>query len=395
MHLASEHAGCSDDVRTALLMYGSQSTSQSVTRCCPICLAIFAAVGELNSHIARHLERFSLFSLPRSAEEDADDVDQPDSNKPNCPWNTSRDGDTDEMLNFTGTSESSQPPPHGAMADLELSTPYSKEALEVTPEDHPDRGFESDTAMEPEQEDDGGMESEDGELSDRISEELNFGNSLTDRIFVELRLGNSLTDDRKFLPAGRLVELFTKTSVREGLRFSRLWLEEGDLSESDIDDLVDFIVPHARKIFATLLCTGFEDHKLYKAMQDFRISQITDSFLPITKAKEKEVPFFVDKRRPWTETKVASFCDWQWTFLAPELPPKGPLLKVDACTRLPFIHAERVEEDFYGDVYKVVPCPSNIREESLKVRNLEIIYSSGLGVAGGVSSPDVGSQPIP
>ncbi|KAK1774719.1 vegetative incompatibility protein HET-E-1 [Copromyces sp. CBS 386.78] len=77
-------------------MYGSESTSQSVTRCCPICLAIFTAVRELNSHIARHLERFSLFSLPRSAGEDADDVDQPGSNKPNRPSDTSRGGDTDE-----------------------------------------------------------------------------------------------------------------------------------------------------------------------------------------------------------------------------------------------------------------------------------------------------------
>ena len=39
---------------------------------CPVCLAMFATFAELGSHLARHLERFALFALPRSVGQDAD-----------------------------------------------------------------------------------------------------------------------------------------------------------------------------------------------------------------------------------------------------------------------------------------------------------------------------------
>ncbi|KAK3998116.1 hypothetical protein QBC44DRAFT_386391 [Cladorrhinum sp. PSN332] len=94
MHLESEHSHCDDDAKEALLIYASNSTSESVARCCPICFVVFAAADDFNNHIARHLERFSLFSLPRSAGDDgADDRHQPGSNEPDNSQGTASRGE--------------------------------------------------------------------------------------------------------------------------------------------------------------------------------------------------------------------------------------------------------------------------------------------------------------
>ncbi|KAK1780445.1 hypothetical protein QBC45DRAFT_408685 [Copromyces sp. CBS 386.78] len=262
---------------------------------------------------------------------------------------------TDETKLRTGRD--SQMPVSGAIKQLGPKT-----TQEVLPHDGTDekekadeeQGFESDTATEPEPEDELGMESEGEDLPTRIHNNLKRGDPLKGDM-----------DSREFLPAGLLVKYVTRRSVRKKL-------EEENPSESDIDDLVNFIVHHARKIFATLLLC-FEGNKLCKAVRDFRnhrigskISPITDSFLPITEVKKEEVPFFVDKNGHWNPWKVSDFCTKQWIFLAPKLPPKGPLLKVDALTPLPFIEAELVDAGAFGEVHKVLPCSSNIREKGLK-----------------------------
>lgn len=224
-----------------------------------------------------------------------------------------------------------------------------------------EQDFESDTATEPESEDELGPESE--------------GQNWDDLIHLKLEWGDALDGTKhKFLPEGVLVKYLTAESVRRKL--------EEDIPSNDIDDLVTFIVSHARKIFATLLLLDFEGDRLCKAVRHFRdhrtgskVSPITDSFLPITEAKikGKEVSFFEDRKPPWKLTNVSGFCEQQWTFLAPKLPPKrsqGQLLKVDALTVLPFIEAKHIDAGAFRDVYRVMPCPSHIRDKDLKVRSL-------------------------
>ncbi|KAK0656929.1 hypothetical protein B0T16DRAFT_366690, partial [Cercophora newfieldiana] len=80
-HLASEHSDRSDGVKTALLLSATDSTVSNANRCCPVCRATtLTSPKDLNSHIARHLERFALFALPRSAGDDG--AEDNDSSKP-------------------------------------------------------------------------------------------------------------------------------------------------------------------------------------------------------------------------------------------------------------------------------------------------------------------------
>ncbi|KAK3502515.1 hypothetical protein B0T13DRAFT_430379 [Neurospora crassa] len=174
----------------------------------------------------------------------------------------------------------------------------------------------------------------------------NEGEDLSVLIHGNLQEGNSLDGGgiRPFLPEGLLVEYLTEESI-----------------------------------FATLVLSGFEESKLCKAIRDFRhhkigtnASPITDDFLPITETKKKEVPFFnsFQRRGHWNVVKVTDFCVKQWTFLAPVLPPPErdgvPLLKVDPLTILPFTKAHRVDAGAFGEVYKVMLCPSNMLTEHLK-----------------------------
>jgi len=104
VHLESEHGNRSDEVKAVMLTYASETTVPTVNRCCPVCLANFTTAKDLNSHIARHLERFSLFSLPRSAGDDG--ADDTGSSKHNLSrGDDSRAEGTAETLNFTDVDE--------------------------------------------------------------------------------------------------------------------------------------------------------------------------------------------------------------------------------------------------------------------------------------------------
>ncbi|CAM1509999.1 Fc.00g003340.m01.CDS01 [Cosmosporella sp. VM-42] len=70
------------------------------TLCCPICCESLGELRTLQSHIALHLERFSLFSLPRSVDDDHDEQTAGDSNEANGPFAHSRDDDFDANSEF-------------------------------------------------------------------------------------------------------------------------------------------------------------------------------------------------------------------------------------------------------------------------------------------------------
>ncbi|ORY10272.1 hypothetical protein BCR34DRAFT_441471, partial [Clohesyomyces aquaticus] len=75
----------------------NQSILISPDRDCPVCSSTFGTLKSLQSHIARHLERISLFTLPRDVSEEAKDDDLSGSNQANIHLGSSRDEDfTDE-----------------------------------------------------------------------------------------------------------------------------------------------------------------------------------------------------------------------------------------------------------------------------------------------------------
>jgi len=151
-HIESEHVSWSNDVKAALVNFASESSSNVTTRCCPICLAAYATTRELNIHIARHLERFSLFSLPRSAGDCAAiGSDQAASSKPNQSGGDSRQEGMAETLRFTPT-DAGRSEPYGVQSgrstpESELETPEPE--LETPPRTPPPPSQPSPQATSP------------------------------------------------------------------------------------------------------------------------------------------------------------------------------------------------------------------------------------------------------
>lgn len=174
---------------------------------------------------------------------------------------------------------------------------------------------------------------------------------------------SKLLSSGEFLPEGLLVKFLTNKSVyRE--------LTEDKIPSDDVNDLVDFALHHARKIFATLLLLNQKGETLQRAMQYFRRDKIGDDFLPITDETRDKIPFLVNREGPWGRVAEKNFRQKQWAFLAPELPPRKadePILRIDANIPLPFIEAEKFDSGAFGDVYKTLPSESNIRLPELKV----------------------------
>ena len=98
-HLRSEHTDYGDDTSANRIIRASESLMTAIDRPCPICLIVLDTPRALQSHIALHLERFSLFSLPRSIacgdddDDDDNDANNADSKKANGTLEDSRDED--------------------------------------------------------------------------------------------------------------------------------------------------------------------------------------------------------------------------------------------------------------------------------------------------------------
>ncbi|KAF3281125.1 hypothetical protein TWF970_002297 [Orbilia oligospora] len=96
-HIQDGHLNPDNENPAAVILKASQSTSIVPDRCCPVCLLSVEKLDALTKHIALHLERFSLFSLPRdicSAEENEKASEL--SKKANPNPRGSRDGDFEE-----------------------------------------------------------------------------------------------------------------------------------------------------------------------------------------------------------------------------------------------------------------------------------------------------------
>lgn len=102
-HLRNEHVNYVDDASANWIIRASESIMTATDRPCPVCSIVLDTPRALQSHIALHLERFSLFSLPRSVacgDDEEDDVANADSDKANGTIEDSRDEDFEGDLDI-------------------------------------------------------------------------------------------------------------------------------------------------------------------------------------------------------------------------------------------------------------------------------------------------------
>ena len=138
-HLCAEHINHLDDASTNRIIRASESTMTAVDRPCPVCSLVLETPRAMQSHIALHLERFSLFSLPRSVAIGNDDIDDDadaDSGKAIGTVEDSRDEDF-EMVSDAGSENAGNEVEEGGEASdskieaEEAISIASKESSEV------------------------------------------------------------------------------------------------------------------------------------------------------------------------------------------------------------------------------------------------------------------------
>ncbi|KAK6336230.1 hypothetical protein TWF696_001793 [Orbilia brochopaga] len=70
VHIRDEHLDSDDSVPLGVIVQAGESSLDVPDRSCPVCLVTVETTSAMQKHIALHLERFSLFSLPRNGGEE-------------------------------------------------------------------------------------------------------------------------------------------------------------------------------------------------------------------------------------------------------------------------------------------------------------------------------------
>ncbi|KAM7185615.1 hypothetical protein V8F33_012293 [Rhypophila sp. PSN 637] len=148
--------------------------------------------------------------------------------------------------------------------------------------------------------------------------------------YVKSQFKNS--EGKEFMPEGKLSKILTRDMVRKILRSGCDSDSDSDRERSDpepeeggpeLEDLVDFVVPKAIKVFTITLLIDIRGQKLHKALDLFRRHNFSDNNLPIqhihgsgTKKESADQHEFKRMKLGWRTLKIRDFYDKQWTFLA-------------------------------------------------------------------------------
>ncbi|PQE29588.1 meiosis-specific serine threonine- kinase mek1 protein [Rutstroemia sp. NJR-2017a BBW] len=140
-HLQNEHLDYANEGVQKTMITTGESTLTLPDRCCPICLYAPENLGELQKHIALHLERMALFALPRSLYivDDSKEGDSKELNQDISEFEHNVGGD-DLKYDSNGESEDGYLRTT-ALDDLDESIRRMQEAIEATAEDHPNRMY--------------------------------------------------------------------------------------------------------------------------------------------------------------------------------------------------------------------------------------------------------------
>lgn len=176
---------------------------------------------------------------------------------------------------------------------------------------------------------------------------------------------------QKFLPEGAVDRIITRRSI-----INELWFD-GGVTASDEDrelttaenDLVEYILTSAKKIFTISLMSGLANVQLKNAMVHFKENRVLDGQLPFD-IPLNDTPhsdfFFPD--RPWTRLRKEDFMTEQWKLLAPVFPKVFVtlVLKQNHIFPFTFVNQERKEGTF-GAVYQVTIHEAHQEEPVRKV----------------------------
>jgi hypothetical protein len=94
-HLVEYHGADVGAEHSSALMRAGETGLAVADRCCPVCSFSAETASELHKHIALHLERIALFSLPHVGGDDDDDRNEAGSQSVNLPDDGSRDGESE------------------------------------------------------------------------------------------------------------------------------------------------------------------------------------------------------------------------------------------------------------------------------------------------------------
>ena len=114
----------------------------------------------------------------------------------------------------------------------------------------------------------------------------------------------------RFVPEGSLHDLIGKVDIEEIL--------SEHSSGTELQDLTNFILSRAVKIFATLITCNTASVDIHKKMVLFKKHDFCDKKLPIQGLKPgKKHPLRSLSKPDWGVLNVGLFCEKQWTFLSP------------------------------------------------------------------------------
>lgn len=160
-------------------------------------------------------------------------------------------------------------------------------------------------------------------------------NSLADRIFDNLIASVFDETHRKFLPEGFLKKFITMEVIQK-----ELGMGSGRLAPKD-ERIVDFILKHARKLFATMVYCGISGTNLLTAMKSAEGSNFNDGQLPINNLGSLPRTGRPTLFQHLDRAMLNRFYEEQWSFLAPVFSMNDfSSQDYDASVILPFVSVE-------------------------------------------------------
>ncbi|KAF7559256.1 hypothetical protein G7046_g4896 [Stylonectria norvegica] len=169
--------------------------------------------------------------------------------------------------------------------------------------------------------------------------------------------------DQDYIPEGLLEELITDSAVREVLGSS--------VDSNKNQELIDFIVKRANKVFTLAILANLSGKNLWKAMKAFKKKEFDNKSLPLIATATELLgtgPF--RNLKIWGLNELYHFREDQWKVLVPVFRQVEELTNTlfDSCI-LPFELVDSdVKEGTFGDVYQVRIHPGHL-DEALYKRN--------------------------
>lgn len=177
-------------------------------------------------------------------------------------------------------------------------------------------------------------------------------------------------ENTEFMPEGELSEIINRRVVK-GM------LGEYSNDETDLKELIDFILEEAIKLFTITMLIDPDEERLYNAMTRFKQHHFSDKNLPVEKPllfTEEDIDHPALSKLGWKWEKINDFYRRQWTFLAHVIHAATSERRSNADLEnpriLPFI--ERFDDGYnrqaFGQVtkYRVHPRHLDDPEEPLR-----------------------------